>query len=91
MINCEENQLKQAFINFIKNAIDSMPQGGKVVIQMESSGKVELLIRIIDQGYGIPEHILPKLGQPFYTTKEKGTGLGLMVSKKIIENHLETR
>jgi PAS domain S-box-containing protein len=87
MINCEENQLKQAFINFIKNAIDSMPQGGKVVIQMESSGKVELLIRIIDQGYGIPEHILPKLGQPFYTTKEKGTGLGLMVSKKIIENH----
>jgi PAS domain S-box-containing protein len=87
MINCEENQLKQAFINFIKNAIDSMPQGGKVVIQMESSDKVELLIRIIDQGYGIPEHILPKLGQPFYTTKEKGTGLGLMVSKKIIENH----
>jgi PAS domain S-box-containing protein len=87
IINCEENQLKQAFINFIKNAIDSMPAGGKVVIQMESSDKAEVLIRIIDQGYGIPEHILPKLGQPFYTTKEKGTGLGLMVSKKIIENH----
>jgi PAS domain S-box-containing protein len=87
MIHCEENQLKQAFINFIKNAIDSMPQGGKVVIQMESSDNEELLIRIIDQGYGIPEHILPKLGQPFYTTKEKGTGLGLMVSRKIIENH----
>jgi PAS domain S-box-containing protein len=87
MINCEENQLKQAFINFIKNAIDSMPAGGKVVIQMESSDKAEVLIRIIDQGVGIPEHILPKLGQPFYTTKEKGTGLGLMVSKKIIENH----
>lgn len=85
IVNCEENQLKQAFINFIKNAIDSMPAGGKVVIQMESSA--ELLVRIIDQGYGIPEHILPKLGQPFYTTKEKGTGLGLMVSKKIIENH----
>jgi PAS domain S-box-containing protein len=87
MNNCEENQLKQAFINFIKNAIDSMPAGGKVIIQMESSDKAEVLIRIIDQGYGIPEHILPKLGQPFYTTKEKGTGLGLMVSKKIIENH----
>jgi PAS domain S-box-containing protein len=87
MNNCEENQLKQAFINFIKNAIDSMPAGGKVIIQMESSVKAEVLIRIIDQGVGIPEHILPKLGQPFYTTKEKGTGLGLMVSKKIIENH----
>jgi PAS domain S-box-containing protein len=87
MINCEENQLKQAFINFIKNAIDSMPKGGKVVIQMKSIDKSEVLFRIIDQGYGIPEHILPKLGQPFYTTKEKGTGLGFMVSKKIIENH----
>jgi PAS domain S-box-containing protein len=88
IINCEENQLKQAFINFIKNAIDSMPTGGKLTIQLDSSNKAVLLIRIIDQGYGIPEHILPKLGQPFYTTKEKGTGLGFMVSKKIIENHL---
>jgi PAS domain S-box-containing protein len=87
MVNCEENQLKQAFINFIKNAIDSMPKGGKLVIQMKSIDQAELVIRIIDQGSGIPDHILPKLGQPFYTTKEKGTGLGFMVSKKIIENH----
>jgi PAS domain S-box-containing protein len=87
LIYCEENQLKQAFINFMKNAIDSMPNGGKLVIQMETIDNKELVIRFIDQGYGIPNHLLSKLGQPFYTTKEKGTGLGFMVSKKIIENH----
>jgi two-component system sporulation sensor kinase A len=87
MVNCEENQLKQAFINFIKNAIDSMLKGGKLVIQMKSTNQAEIVIRFIDQGSGIPDYILHKLGQPFYTTKEKGTGLGFMVSKKIIENH----
>ena len=87
VVKCEKNQLKQAFINFIKNAIEAMPQGGELVIQMVSINKDELFIRFIDQGYGIPDHLLSKLGQPFYTTKEKGTGLGFMVSKKIIENH----
>ena len=87
VVKCEKNQLKQAFINFIKNAIEAMPQGGELVIQMVSINKDELFIRFIDQGYGIPNHLLSKLGQPFYTTKEKGTGLGFMVSKKIIENH----
>ncbi|SDN70071.1 PAS domain S-box-containing protein [Paenibacillus sp. yr247] len=86
-ILCDENQLKQVCINFIKNAIEAMPQGGTVVIQLKSKSEDTILLRFIDHGCGIPEHILSKLGQPFYTTKEKGTGLGFMVSKKIIENH----
>jgi PAS domain S-box-containing protein len=90
LIMCEENQIKQVCINFIKNAIDAMPDGGNLVIQLASLSNQELVIRFIDEGSGIPEELISKLGQPFYTTKEKGTGLGFMVSKRIIENHQGT-
>ena len=86
-IYCDENQLKQVFINFMENSIESMPNGGKITIEVESGHQQELVIRLTDQGCGIPKDVLSKLGEPFYTTKEKGTGLGFMVSKKIIENH----
>lgn len=88
-VMCEENQLKLVFINFIKNALEAMPNGGNLIIKLITTDK-ELLIRFIDEGCGIPKHLLSKLGQPFYTTKEKGTGLGFMVSKRIIENHQGT-
>ncbi|RXT05650.1 PAS domain S-box protein [Ammoniphilus sp. CFH 90114] len=84
---CDENQLKQVFINFIKNAIEAMPTGGKLLIQIQSTNREILFIRFIDEGIGMPEEVLAKLGQPFFTTKDKGTGLGYMISKKIIENH----
>jgi two-component system sporulation sensor kinase A len=86
-IQCDQNQLKQVCINFIKNAIEAMSIGGTLLIQVKTRNENSLILRFIDHGCGIPEHILSKLGQPFYTTKEKGTGLGFMVSKKIIESH----
>ncbi|MGO0059580.1 PAS domain S-box protein [Brevibacillus fluminis] len=89
MLQCDENQMKQVFINFIKNAIEAMPSGGTITIQIKQR-EDDIMIRIVDDGTGIPPEILSKIGQPFYTTKEKGTGLGFMVSKKIIENHSGT-
>jgi two-component system sporulation sensor kinase A len=86
LIRCDENQLKQAFINFLKNGIEAMPHGGEIFIKVSRNGD-RVLIRFIDQGCGIPEEVIRKLGEPFYTTKQSGTGLGLMVSFKIIENH----
>jgi two-component system, sporulation sensor kinase E len=86
-INCDENQIKQVFINILNNAIDSMPEGGKVRIKLERSDSRFIQISFTDEGCGIPEDRIPRLGEPFYTTKEKGTGLGLMVTFKIIENH----
>ncbi|RNB83708.1 ATP-binding protein [Brevibacillus nitrificans] len=71
-VTCEENQLKQVCINFIKNAIEAMPDGGELTIQLEVE-KETVSIRFIDQGVGIPKDVLEKLGQPFFTTKEKGT------------------
>lgn len=86
-IHCDDNQLKQVFINFIKNGIEAMPGGGRLQIEVTSKSENSLLIKVIDEGVGIPQEDIEKLGQPFYTTKEKGTGLGFMISKKIIENH----
>lgn len=81
-----ENQVKQVFINVIKNAIEAMIDGGTISIKLsrESDG---VYVRIRDGGPGIGDDQLAKMGQPFYTTKEKGTGLGLMVSYKIVDNH----
>jgi two-component system, sporulation sensor kinase E len=87
IIYCEPNQLKKVFVNLIKNAIEVMPTGGKIVIRIESKGDKNICISIQDEGVGIPAAKLKKLGEPFYTTKERGTGLGLMVSYKIIEEH----
>jgi PAS domain S-box-containing protein len=86
-IQCDENQLKQVFVNILKNAIESMPKGGNIVVEVKREDDENVLIRFTDQGCGIPEDKLSKLGEPFYTTKETGTGLGLMVSYKIIEAH----
>ncbi|WP_034332194.1 PAS domain S-box protein [Bacillus sp. J37] len=85
-INCDENQLKQVFINLFKNAIDAMPKGGKVKVLTE---KINQSVKIIvkDEGEGIPPEFLERIGEPFLTTKEKGNGLGLMITYKIIENH----
>ncbi|WP_171684974.1 PAS domain-containing sensor histidine kinase [Paenibacillus planticolens] len=86
LIKCEENQLKQVFINILKNAIEAMPDGGNVVIALETDEN-QVKIRFTDEGCGISEERIAILGEPFYTTKEKGTGLGLMVCHKIVEAH----
>lgn len=87
LINCNENQLKQVFINFLKNAIEAMTQGGSIMIDIRKQYADRLVIRIIDQGSGIPIHLLNKIGEPFFTTKEQGTGLGIMICKNIIDEH----
>jgi two-component system, sporulation sensor kinase E len=86
-INCDENQIKQVFINILNNSIESMPEGGIIRMELNRHDERHIMLRFTDEGCGIPEDRIPRLGEPFYTTKEKGTGLGLMVTFKIIENH----
>ncbi|MFJ7975486.1 ATP-binding protein [Peribacillus sp. NPDC096379] len=86
LVNCDENRLKQVLLNFAKNGIEAMPSGGDLYVNaLQQGGKV--MIHIRDTGVGIPSEKLNKLGEPFFTTKEQGNGLGLMVSYKIIEGH----
>lgn len=87
---CESNQMKKVFINIIKNAIEVMPKGGYITVSIQKGFDHKVHISIRDEGTGIPAHKIKKLGEPFYTTKERGTGLGLMVTYKIIEEHKGT-
>ncbi|MFD0693568.1 ATP-binding protein [Paenibacillus sp. GCM10027628] len=85
-ILCVENQLKQVFINLLKNSIEAMPKGGEIQVESRLE-KGFLLVSVKDSGIGISEERMETLGQPFYSLKEKGTGLGLTVCKKIIHEH----
>lgn len=87
LVHCEENQLKQVFINILKNAMEAMPSGGQIKLMLYSDEPHLAVIRVIDEGEGISQERMQKLGEPFYTNKEKGTGLGLMISQRIIEAH----
>ncbi|CAM4368443.1 PAS domain S-box protein [Paenibacillus alkaliterrae] len=88
-ISCEENQLKQVFINLLKNAIEAMPSGGFIHIHI-TCRREHISISITDEGEGIPDEIIPNIGDPFFTGKETGTGLGIMVSQRIINSHKGT-
>ncbi|WP_187434005.1 PAS domain S-box protein [Paenibacillus methanolicus] len=85
-ISGDGNQLKQVFVNLLKNAIEASSPGCSIEVAIERS-EGELRIRFADQGCGMPEEMVKRLGEPFYTTKEKGTGLGYMVMRRIIESH----
>lgn len=87
LIDCNEKQIKQALINIIKNALESMPTGGTVEVKLARKGSGKINIEVQDHGCGIDKEKLQKLGEPFYTTKPEGTGLGLLITKKIIEDH----
>ncbi|WP_077617627.1 ATP-binding protein [Bacillus sinesaloumensis] len=80
------NELIQVFVNVIKNSIDAMPDGGKAKIRTRVV-KDKVQIEAIDLGVGIPKERLEKIGEPFFTLKEKGMGLGLTMSNKIIQDH----
>ncbi|MCL6571266.1 MAG: GHKL domain-containing protein, partial [Bacillus sp. (in: Bacteria)] len=86
-LDCDGKQLKQVFLNLIKNAIESMPDGGRIEIHLKVVEEHKMYISIEDEGYGITDENILNLGEPFYTTKVEGTGLGLMVSNQIIREH----
>jgi len=80
--------LHQAFLNLLLNAIQAMPQGGKLTVTTEVGPNGQgSLIRLEDSGEGIDPDTLTKVFNPFFTTKEKGSGLGLPIVRSIIESH----
>lgn len=85
-IQCDEKQMKQVFLNIIKNAIESMPEGGNIIVEANVVHE-QIVVSVTDEGCGISKENIDKIGAAFYTTKENGTGLGLMVTYKILEEH----
>lgn len=89
-IYCEPKQIKQAIMNIFKNAIQAMPSGGNIYITTSLLPNGSVAVEVRDEGCGISKEMIDHLGEPFYSNKGSGTGLGLMVSYKIIENHCGT-
>lgn len=90
-ISADSELLKEAMVNLIVNACDAMPQGGTLNI-MEDIAAADFLgeavmVKISDEGTGIPPHLINKIWEPFFSTKEDGTGLGLPIAKRIINEH----
>jgi len=83
-ITTDGNQLSQVIVNLVLNAVDAMPQGGTLTIGSRVKNG-NIVIDFADTGVGIPKENLGRIFDPFYTTKEKGTGLGLAVSYSIIK------
>lgn len=86
-IEADPDQMKQVLINILKNAIDAMPDGGTIYVTMDVVDEDYVMLTIVDEGVGMSSEQLARLGEPFFTSKEKGTGLGLMICYRIIENH----
>ena len=90
-IDADPEQLKEVFVNLVVNACEAMEKGGSIIIREQevmnpSNGRIAV-IRVSDNGPGIPESIRDKVLLPFYTTKEEGTGLGLSIAVRIIAEH----
>ncbi len=82
----DEGQLRQALLNLIRNAADAMSGGGTLTVatkKLEGGAQV----RVADTGPGIPSDVLPHIFEPFFSTKEGGTGLGLALTRQIVEEH----
>lgn len=82
----DRTKIKQVLINFIKNAFEAMPEGGKIIIRLTRKNDA-FYISIEDEGIGMTKEQLDKLGQPFFTTKEYGLGMGLAICFDMIHSH----
>jgi PAS domain S-box-containing protein len=94
-IRVDKSQMHQAFLNLFLNAIQAMPGGGELKIEArpaqasapEGSRTPFIRVKIADTGKGIPAHFLPKVFDPFFTTRPRGVGLGLSITYQIIKKH----
>lgn len=84
-VSVDPKYLKQALLNVVKNSIEALDGGGRLNVKTEEASDGDVLIHIIDNGKGIPENIMGKIFEPYFTTRNFGTGLGLVIVYKIIK------
>ncbi|MFC0333593.1 ATP-binding protein [Paenibacillus sepulcri] len=87
LVMMDRDKIVQVLINLVRNALEAMDEPGHIYIQVKRTDTIFTVIELQDTGRGIPEDELPKIFDPFYTTKEEGTGLGLSICYKIIQDH----
>jgi two-component system sensor histidine kinase HydH len=87
VVEADEDQMQQLLLNLMLNALDVMPDGGALTVELVDAPGNQAELRVRDTGPGIPSDLLPRLFDPFMSTKETGIGLGLAVSHRIAESH----
>ena len=87
-INGDRDKLQQVLLNIIRNAIEALEErGGNILVSLEWADDGMLRLRIVDDGPGIPDEILSRIFEPFFSTKPMGTGLGMAISHSLIQQH----
>jgi signal transduction histidine kinase len=87
LVLLDQEQIKRVFINIILNALQAMQPGGVLRLRTARSPGGRVMVRVTDTGTGIPPAILKRIFDPFFTTKSQGAGLGLSISRTILEKH----
>ena len=83
----DPDQLDRVFNNIILNAVQAMPEGGRLVVKSEAPSPGWVAVSVADTGVGIPKENMANLFEPLFTTKAKGIGLGLAVVKNMVDGH----
>ncbi len=83
----DEGRLRQAILNLIRNACEAMPKGGRLGVEVAVLGSIAVQLSVEDTGTGVDERIRERLFEPFVTSKTGGTGLGLVITRQIVEQH----
>jgi len=91
LVQLDREQIKQVFLNILLNAIEATPEKGEILVKTRSfekpGGEPYIQVEFTDNGRGIPAERLEDIFTPFFTTKEKGSGLGLSISQQIVQDH----
>jgi signal transduction histidine kinase len=87
LVKADPQLLKRVLINLVTNAVQAMPDGGKLTLSARINSQGQVVLTVKDTGVGIPEKIKPQIFTPLFTTKPRGQGFGLAVCKRVIEAH----
>jgi signal transduction histidine kinase len=85
-VMADRDQILQVLHNLVKNALEAMPEGGRLTLGARRDG-AEVLFVVADSGHGIAAELLPRIFEPYVTTKAGGTGLGLAIAERIVQEH----
>jgi PAS domain S-box-containing protein len=86
-VRADREQLRQVWLNLVNNAMDAMADHGTLTVRWRPVDDETAVVEFADQGAGMAPEVLPRVGEPFFTTKQEGTGLGVAIAQRIVERH----